>query len=256
MSKGEVTIFDDATRSYCYLSRVQRYRRLPGGARFAALTNGGEAMTLDIRFVSPPAVRVRCRRSADGPMPIDATQRPAEVSVEARGGRVVIRSRAFELRVVRRPFHYGVFDFEGRKLVVQQIGDVTPTRLVSLPLGYSRDSRGRVAFHESFELSAEEHLHCPQQGALDLRGRRLILPRSDAADAGPTDLKSPSFWSSRGYGVFVDHAARTVFELGHPSPITVSFRVEDAYLDYVVVFGADGEEIMTRYAEIGGRIGM
>lgn len=231
MSEGEATIFDDATRSYCYLSWVQRYRRVPGGARFAVLTNDGEAMTLDVRFVSPQAVRVRCRRSADGPMPVDATQRPTQVSVEAREGRVVIRSRALELRVVRRPFHYGVFDFEGRKLLVQQIGDVTPTRLVSLPLGYSRDSRGCVAFHESFELEPEERLQCPAAGG----------------------LTSPSYSSSRGYGVFVNHAAQTVFELGRPSPITVSFRVEDAYLDYFVVFGADAKAIMAGCAEIGGR---
>ncbi|MGA2285543.1 MAG: hypothetical protein ABSG55_04660 [Dehalococcoidia bacterium] len=231
----DATIFDDPTRSYCYLSRVVRYRRVPGpggqaGARFAVLTNEGEAMALEIRFVAPEAVRVRCRRVADGPLRGDASEPAEQVSVEVREGRVVVRSRALELRVVRRPFHYGVFDFDGRKLLVQQIGDVTPTRLVSLPLGYSRDAGGRIAFHESFEREPGERLQCQ-------------------AAAGATN---PSYSSSRGYGVFLNHA-RADFELGSASPITVSFRVDEPHLDYVVVFGKDGDEIMARYAETGGR---
>ncbi|MGD0115471.1 MAG: hypothetical protein ABSC13_05640 [Dehalococcoidia bacterium] len=226
----DATIFDDPTRSYCYLSRVQRYRRVHGGARFVVVTNEGEAMALDIRFVAPQAIRVRCRRLADGPLPVDGTEKAAEVSVEARNGRIVMRSGALELRVVRSPFHYGVFDFDGRKLLVQQIGDVTPTRLVSLPLGYSRDAHGRIAFHESFELEPEERLRYP-------------------AAAGVT---SPSCYSSRGYGVFLHHP-RADFEPGTASPISVSFRVDDPHLDYVVVFGEDDDEIMERYAEAGGR---
>ncbi len=231
----DATIFDDPNRSYCYLSRVQRCRNVRGpggqaGARFAVLTNEGEAMALDIRFVAPRAVRVRCRRVADGPLGVDTTGKAAEVSVEARKGRIVMRSEALELRVVRSPFHYGVFDFDGRKLLVQQIGDVTPTRLVSLPLGYSRDAHGRIAFHESFELEPGERLRCP-------------------AAAG---LTNPSYFSSRGHGVLLNHA-RAEFEPGTASPISVSFRVDEPHLDYVVVFGEDDHEIMERYAETGGR---
>jgi hypothetical protein len=223
-------MFDDSTRSYCFLSRVARFRRLPGGARFAVLTNDGEATTLDIRFVAAEAVRVRCRRVADGPLGVGASEPVAEVSVEAREGRIVVRSRALELRVVRRPFHYGVFDFDGSKLLVEQIGDVTPTRLVSLPLGYSRDASGRIAFHESFELEAGERLEYPE----------------------PAGVANLCYVSSRGYGVFLNHA-RADFELGSASPITVSFRVDDPYLDYIVVFGKDAGEMVARYAEIGDR---
>ena len=226
----EPTIFDDSTRSYCYLSRVARFRRLPDGARFAVLTNDGEAMALEVRFVAAESIRVRCRRVDDGPLGVGASEPVAEVSVEAREGRIVMRSRALELRVVRRPFHYGVFDFDGRNLLVEQIGDVTPTRLVSLPLGYSRDVSGRIAFHESFELEP---------------GERLQRPTAVGATI-------PSYVSSRGYGAFLNHA-RADFALGTASAITVSFRVDDPYLDYIVVFGKDAGEMVARYAEISDR---
>ena len=253
-----VPIFADPSREYCYLSRVRRYRRIEGGARFSVLTNDGEEMTFDVRFVSPYVVRVRCHRPGEEPplasaMLVDGALRHENVHVEAREGRIVIRSDALELRVVRRPFHYGVFDLKGKKLFVQQIGDVTDSRLVSLPLGCSRDFRGRIAFHESFELAPDERLHSPEHGASDLRGHRIVSRPGDAGGAGAARSSSSFIWSSCGYGVFVHHAGETVYELGCPSSITCSFRVEDAHLDYSIVFGADAEEIMARYAGIGDR---
>jgi alpha-D-xyloside xylohydrolase len=253
-----VPIFADPQRAYCYLSRVQRYRRIAGGARFSVLTNDGEEMTFEVRFVSPHVVRVRCYRPGEEPptdsaMLVDGGLRHESVHVEAREGRVVIRSDALELRVVRRPFHYGVFDLKGRKLLVQQIGDVTDSRLVSLPLGCSRDLRGRIAFHESFELAPDERLDSTEHGTSDLRGRRIVL-RPGGARGARAARSGPFFiWSSAGYGVFVHHGGETVYELGCPSSITCSFRVEDAYLDYSIVFGADAEEIAARYVGICDR---
>ena len=253
-----VPIFAEPEREYCYLSRVQHYRRIEGGARFSVLTNDDQKMTFDVWFVSPYVVRVRCCRPGaepptDSPMLVEGALRHESVHVEAREGRVVIRSDALELRVVRRPFHYGVFDLKGKKLFVQQIGDVTDSRLVSPPLGCSRDSRGRIAFHESFELAPDERLHSPEHGASDLRGHRIVSRPGDTRGAGAARSSSSFIWSSRGYGVFVHHAREIVYELGCPSSITCSFRVEDAYLDYSIVFGADAEEIMARYAGIGDR---
>jgi len=239
-------IFADSTRRYCYLSRVQRYRRVEGGARFSVLTNDDEEMVLDIRFVSPYVLRTRCYRKGEE-QPVDGARGGAKAHVEAVAGKVIITSDALELRVVRRPFHYGVFHPKGKKLFVQQIGDVSGERLVSMPLGYSRGSDGRIAFHESFELQPDEHLFGPgpRTGALDRRGQRILVKSHDDG--------VPSVWSSRGYGLFVLHSAGTTWELGFPSTITASFRVEDAYLDYFLVFGDSPKDIFARYAGLSSK---
>ena len=257
-----VPVFADPEREYCYLSRVQRYRRVEGGARFSVLTNDDEEMTLDVRFVSPHAIRVRCCRPGeepplDSPMLVDGALRHANVSVDVREGRIVIRSDALELRVVRRPFHYGVFDLQGKKLFVQQIGDVSFLDLVALPMGYSRDASGRVAFHESFELQPDERLFGlgQQYGALDKRGQRVVAWSRDAMGTNTTNVtyhNTPFLWSSRGYGVFAHHSSKITWELGFPSTVTGSFRVEDPYLDYFLVFGDGPKAVLARYAEVTG----
>jgi alpha-D-xyloside xylohydrolase len=258
-----VPIFADPQREYSYLSRVQRYRRIEGGARFSVLTNDDAEMTFDVRFVSPHVLRVRCYRSGeeppvDSPMLVDTAHRAADVSVEANDGRVVVRSDALELRVVRQPFHYGVFDLKGKKLFVQQIGDASFLDLVALPSGYSRDPEGRVAFHESFELQPDERLFGlgQQYGALDKRGQRVVAWSRDAMGTNTTNVTyhhTPFFWSSCGYGVFAHHSSKVTWELGYPSTVTGSFRGEDPYLDYFLVFGDSPKDILARYAELTGR---
>jgi len=259
----EAAIFSDPQREYCYLSRVQRYRRIPGGARFSVLTNDDQEMTLDIRFVSTYVVRVRCYRPGrepplDSPMLVEGALRTAEVRVEAVEGKIIIRSDVLELRVVRRPFHYGVFDFTGRKLFVQQIGDVSDLGLVSLPMGYARDANGRIAFHESFELQPDEHLFSleQQRGPVDRRGQRIVVWSDDGIGTNTTNVthhNTPFFWSSCGYGVFAHHSTRTTWELGSPSTVTGSFSVEDAYLDYFLIFGGSPKHILARHAELSSK---
>jgi alpha-D-xyloside xylohydrolase len=257
-----VPVFADPDRDYCYLSRVRRYRRVEGGARFSVLTNDDEEVTLDIRFLSPHVVRVRCYRPGaepplDSPMLVAGALRHAKVDVEAREGRIVIRSDALELRVVRRPFHYGVFDFSEKKLFVQQIGDVSFLDLVALPMGYSRDAKGRIAFHESFELQPDERLFGlgQQYGALDKRGQRVVAWSRDAMGTNTTNVTyhhTPFFWSDRGYGLFAHHSSKITWELGNPSTITGSFRVDDPYLDYFLVFGDSPKDILARYGDLTG----
>ena len=219
-------------------------------------------MTFDIRFVSSHIVRVRCYRPGeepplDSPMLVDGAHRTANVRTEARDGRVIIRSDALELRVVRRPFHFGVFDFAGKKLLVQQIADASFLDPVALPMGYSRDPQERIACHESFELEPDERLFGlgQQYGALDKRGQRVVAWSRDAMGTNTTTVTyhhTPFFWSSRGYGVFAHHSSKIAWELGQPSTLTASFRVEDPYLDYFLIFGATPKDLLARYAELTG----
>lgn len=247
-----VPIFADPAREYTYARRVRRYLRIEGGGRFFVVSNEDEEMVLDLRFVAPEVLRVRFHRPKEeppltSPTLVEHFERPVDVSIGSGAGKIVLATAGVELHVVRKPFHFGLFDRQGRLVFVQQIADVGPSGLVSFPLGYSRDGQGRVAFHESFELEAGERIFGldSQRGTLDRRGQRLVT-------TDVTDGVAPFFWSSRGYGVFVHHAGKIVFELGFPSTITGSFQVDDPYLDYFLIYGPAPQQILARYADLTG----
>ncbi len=260
LAADAVPIFADPAREYCYLARMQRHRRIKGGVRLSVLTREDEEVTLDLRFVAPEVLRVRAYRPGEepplaSPVLVEGAQRFADATLETAGGKLILTTSALVLKVVPRPFHFGVFDRRGRKLFVQQIADRSSSGLVSLPLGYSRDRRGRVAFHESFELAPDERLFGlgRQYGPLDKRGRRVISWTRDAGGTNTTNLTHhdiPFLQSSRGYGIFVHHSSKTVYELGFPSTITGSFQVDDPYLDYFFIYGPRPKQILARYADL------
>src|SRR4030042_1314282 len=224
LAADAVPIFADPARQYCSLARARRHRRIKGGVRLSVLTNEDEEMTLDLRFVAPEVLRVRAYRPGDeppltSPMLVEGAQRCTDATLETVGGKVVLTTSALVLKVVPKPFHFGVFDRQGRKLFVQQIADLSFLDLVALPLGYSRDAQGRVACHESFELEPDERLSGlgQQYGPLDKRGQRVISWTRHARGTKQTDLtyhNIPFFQSSRGYGVFVHHSSKTRSAVG------------------------------------------
>ena len=59
--------------------------------------------------------------------------------------------------------------------------------------------------------------------------------------------------SGRGYGIFIHHASRIIYELGQPALQSAAFRVEDPYLDYFFVYGPTPKEMIQRYTELTGR---
>ncbi len=258
-----VPIFADPQREYSHVARLRRYRRIEGGARFVVLTNEDEELILDLRFVAPQVLRVRLYRPGEEPPPtspmlVERARRAPKVAVRSAAGTVTLTTSALEVQVNREPFGYGVFDRRDRRVFAQQVADYALRAFVAFPLGYSRDAEGRAAFHESFELEPDEHLFGLGEhfGPLDRRGQRLISWSRDPLLTNTTSLtylNVPFLLSSCGYGVFVHHASKIVYELGFPSTIAGSFRVEDPYLDYFVIYGPGPKQILARYADLTGR---
>ncbi len=258
-----VPMFADPDREYCYIVSLRRFRRIEGGARFIVLTNEDEELVLDLCFVSPDVLRVRLYRPGEqppltSPMLLEQAGPTPKVDVRSDADKITLKSSALEVQVTREPMAYAVLDRRGRKVFAQQATDLSLRDFVAFPLGYSRDSHGRVAFHESFELEPDEHLFGlgEQFGPLDKRGQRLISWNRDTLLTNTTNqtyLNVPFFMSSRGYGVFVHHASKIVHELGFPSTISGSFRVEDPYLDYFLIHGPSPKKVLARYADLTGR---
>ncbi|MDI6857163.1 MAG: glycoside hydrolase family 31 protein [Dehalococcoidia bacterium] len=257
-----VPIFADPAREYDYAACYRRYRRTRDGVRFYLVTKEGRELVLDIACVTADIFRVRAyppgkEPPLTSPMLVEKKRAAPQVEVRAEPGKAVMATPSVELRVVRQPFHFGLFDTAGRRLFVHQIGDRSFLDLVAFPLGYSTDERGRVAFHEAFELEPDEHLFGlgQQYGSPDKRGQRIVSWSREVGGTNTTNLtyhNTPFFWSSRGYGVFLHHSSRAVYELGFPSIVTGAFRVDDPYLDYFLIYGPQPKQILARYGELTG----
>jgi alpha-D-xyloside xylohydrolase len=257
-----VPIFADPDRDYQYLSECRSFRRTGAGLRLNAVTSDGESVTVTLAFVTPEVLRVQAfllepppRRT---PMLIEKRRPPVPFKVTADKEAITLSSSALKATIRRQPWRMTVENASGKLVYQQQVQDRAIVFHMSLPPGFSRDAEGRTAFHECFSLTPDEHLFGlgEHYGPLDKRGQRHVAWSRDPYGVNTTDItyhNTPFFMSSRGYGIFINQASRSVYELGLPSAETGAFRVEDPYLDYFLIYGPGPKEILARYTDLTGR---
>lgn len=265
MAPGYVPIFADPDREYDYVVESLEHAPAPGGVEIAAATHEGERLTARVAFVTPHIMRLQCWRAHRPPertpmLVFDGA--PPAVRVEETSDALRIASDALLVTVQRKPWRVRVDDAGGREVWSQRIDDYSSGGYVSFPLGYSYRARRRGAggpwFHESMTLRPGERLYGlgERYGPLDKRGTRHVFWVRDTHVTNTSDmsyLAVPFFWSSAGYGVFLNHTSPLVFELGSPSLLTAAVRVEDPYLDEFVIAGPSPREILSRYWDLTGR---
>ncbi len=255
-------IFADPRRSYDYVTSIARHRRLKGGVRLEARTQGGEAVRAELAFVTPEVFRLRVwlndEPPRESPMLVEGAHRRQPPRVTADEGDILLDSGPLRVRLARSRWALTVEDAGGRVLVEPSADSRLLRVPFVLPLGFSLDERGRVAFHDSLSLAPGERLYGlgEQFGPFDKRGQRIVSWTRDPSGGliSPVCyMNIPFFMSSRGYGLFLHHSSKIVYELGQPALQSVAFRVDDPYLDYFFIYGPGPKEIIARYTELTGR---
>jgi alpha-D-xyloside xylohydrolase len=255
-------IFADPDHDYTCLMELRSARRTRSGARLEVAADDGSILHLVLSFVRPEVLRVQL--FADTPPPrrtpmlIDATPGPVAATFNRDSQGVTLGSGALRARVEGQPFRLAVLDSDGRELFAQQRLDRAMLGWAAYPMGFSSDAQGRPAYHETFRLQPDEHLYGlgEQYGPLDKRGQRIVSWNRDVSGltgSALTYFNVPFFLSSRGYGIFVNHSSPITYELGWPGLDTASFRAEDPYLDYFLIYGPGPKDILARYSQLTGR---
>jgi alpha-D-xyloside xylohydrolase len=255
-------IFGDVERDYDVLDRLKSYRAIDGGME--AEVESYEERTAQVRlaFVTPEIVRVQYVLDVEppettpmlaGPLPAPPTVR---VSDDDRA--IAIASDAVTLRVERSPFRWLLLDAAGGVVAAQERNDGALDESISVPAGWSQRGGGPPAFHETLSLRSQEQLYGLGEnfGQHSRRGTRAVSWSRDPHGTNTTPLtylNIPFFLSTLGYGIFVNQTSRAVYELGYPSQMTCSFRFEEPYLDYFLIYGPTPKDIIARYWQLTGR---
>ena len=76
-------------------------------------------------------------------------------------------------------------------------------------------------------------------------GQTVDIWNEDGGTASEISYKNiPFYYTTKGYGVFVNHPGRVSFEVGSEKVETVQFSVEDEELEYFVIYGPTTLEII------------
>ncbi|WP_051537819.1 alpha-xylosidase [Treponema sp. C6A8] len=76
----------------------------------------------------------------------------------------------------------------------------------------------------------------------------------DGGTASEIAYKSiPFYLSSKNYGVFVNHPGKVSFETGSEKVESVQFSVQDEELEYIIIYGRNQKEVLSKYTKLTGR---
>ncbi len=85
-------------------------------------------------------------------------------------------------------------------------------------------------------------------------GQTVEMWNSDAGTSSDSAYKSiPFYWTSKGYGVFVNHPEDVSFEVGSESVGKIQFSTRGERLEYYVIAGPEPKDVLRRYTALTGR---
>jgi alpha-D-xyloside xylohydrolase len=103
-------------------------------------------------------------------------------------------------------------------------------------------------------LEGDEHLFglgTPETGGLDRRGQ--VVEMWNKAGVRRGDTLVPVFLSTRGYGMYMEHSGRGVFDFGASAPDSTVIIYPGADLKFRLFWGPEFESVISYYTRLTGR---
>ena len=231
--------------------------------QFIAEENYAGEMHLEISFFTENIFRVKFAGKSsildaltDEPTfpPAEARMligKPQKVKLDftEEDGCLRLESPAVQIRATSDPFRLSAYrtgckyPFWRQRLSDLFTADIVPCSIAS--------HQGRDATFDAFALDPQEAIYGLGErfDGVARRGRPVDFVNHDAIGTSNTRsyINVPFFWSTNGYGCFVNSVARTGFDMGMSEQGTVGFYTEEKFMDYFVVQGESPQNILHRY---------
>ncbi len=85
-------------------------------------------------------------------------------------------------------------------------------------------------------------------------GQSIDIWNEDGGTASEISYKNiPFYYTTGGYGVFINHPGKVSLEVGSEKVETVQFSVEDEEMEFFLIYGPSPKEIIQKYTAMTGR---
>ena len=135
-------------------------------------------------------------------------------------------------------------------------GDRVLTSSQPKTIGLATGPDGRSYVYQQLALGVGEQVYGLGErfGPVAKTGQQVDIWNADGGTSSDQAYKNvPFFWTTGGYGIFVNHPEQVSFEIGSEAVSRTQFSVPGEHLEYFVILGPSPKEILARYTALTGR---
>lgn len=255
------TIFN---HDFDYLVGINDYSVLNDGVEFEIDTYKKDKATVVLNFVSDTAIRFRLYPSCNKNCFCNEVfnfNGNKNFKVDEDLQFIYMKTDRVEVKVRKRPWEVSYY-FDGKLVTKEQISDSNVDNMCKyLPIGFEYDENKKVKkVHETMYMYSDEAFYGFGEKFTEFnkRGQKIHCWQTDALSTNTESSykNHPFFMSSRGYAVLLNSFTKSTFDMGNTSNVSYGMEVEDAYLDYVMLFNKDYKSILKDYIGLTGEIPM
>lgn len=217
----------------------------------------GQDIKVTISFFNQNVVRVtygtpKVYEHAE-PMFIGKPDNGLQVQIDEDAEMITAYSDNYIIKIKKKPFHISLWDKTG-KLVWQEKKNELFTADI-FDLSYARKD-GRQGMFNAFHMTNQEEIFGLGErfDYVNRKGKSIDFWNKDVI--GSSNARSyinvPFYMSTLNYGVFIHSTAAMHFEIGTKAANTISFGVEDDYLDYFVIGSDSLKGVLKEYCGLTG----
>ncbi len=206
-----------------------------------------QSMDVEVQFYSPSIVRVL--KSPEGFVykkeSLSVIKKPQEtkLSINQQGDVVAMKSDKLEVDVNLKTGKVTYLDLKGNQLLTEKDYGTQFTSTVDV-------KKNTFTARQAFLLDTDEPIYGlgqQQNGKLNQRGQRNELKN------GNTKVAIPFFQSVKGYGIFWDNYASTLFT---DNVQETSFESLADCSDYYFMYGGSGDGVVAQMRDLTGQVPM
>lgn len=242
--------------------RLESYYTTEDAVALQCRTIAGGLVEVTVQPWSESVVRIRISRHGAGFEPgIELCQSPQRLLpfVDEGERHLRITCGKLALTIQKEPFGVQLTGPDGARLLCSQHNDLDVRELPKVYPLLLQHEDGVSRIVQAFEIADDEHFYGfgEKFTRLDKRGQSLDLWNWDAYGVGTerSYLNVPFWFSSNGYGVFVNTARRVTCHVGAPPVSLDSFvlEVDGDAVDQFVIWGPEPATILAHYTALTGR---
>lgn len=233
-------------------------------------TADSQTIPVSIRFLSPGCFRFEMRanpETVNGESALDHDENAVESSVNLRlterDDELQIQTDELTVIIGLDEWAFQVFNKDNNLLLEEQRRDINAkSELRSDPLGMTTEVVNRWPLRvdsvgSAYVLSPDEQLYGLGEKFTDLnkRGQHISswITQPNGTETETAYKNVPLYFSSRGYGLFVDTTRRTEFDFGCKSTVTTDIEVEGDVFSYYFFKGPLFKDLLQSYTALTGR---